>query len=138
MVTSLRRTARAIVLFDGDCPLCRRSVAVLARLDWLHQLSYQDARQTDHLPSANNVPLDPQRLLEEMHVLPPGRDRVFTGFYAFRWLALRLPLFWAVVPFLYLPGVPWLGRRAYLWVARNRFHLVPCHNGLCAIRPQRP
>jgi predicted DCC family thiol-disulfide oxidoreductase YuxK len=48
-------------------------------------------------------------------------------------MAWRLPLLWAVAPLLYLPGVPWLGQKVYLWVARNRFNLVPCHDGGCAV-----
>ena len=38
-----------------------------------------------------------------------------------------------LVPLLYLPGVPAVGQRLYLWVARNRYHLVPCHDGACAV-----
>src|SRR5262249_15442322 len=34
----------AVVLYDGQCPLCRRSVALLRRLDWLGRLAYADAR----------------------------------------------------------------------------------------------
>ena len=32
-----------------------------------------------------------------------------------------------------LPGVLWAGTRAYRWVARNRFNLVPCANNACAV-----
>jgi hypothetical protein len=32
--------------------------------------------------------------------------------------------------------MPGLGQRVYLWVARNRFHLVPCHDGVCSIPPK--
>ena len=38
---------------------------------------------------------------------------------------------------LYIPGVPGLGQRLYLWVARNRFRLVPCHGGVCTLPPKR-
>jgi len=127
---------KAIVLYDGDCPLCRRSVAILRRLDWLHRLTYQDARDKEHLP-ASEMPLDPERLLQEMHVLTPKRRRAYAGFAAFRWLAARLPLLWLIVPLLYLPGVPWLGRRLYRWVARNRFKLAPCGEGQCAVPVRR-
>ena len=76
---------KAIVLYDGACPLCRKSVALVRRLDWLGRLSYQNAREVGKLPPCR-VPLDPERLLAEMHVVPPDRRRDYAGFRAFRWL----------------------------------------------------
>jgi predicted DCC family thiol-disulfide oxidoreductase YuxK len=132
--TSRDRThaSEARVLYDGRCPLCKKSVAILKRLDWLHRLRFIDARDVANLP-AYEPPLNPDRLLEEMHLLTPDGRNVYHGFGAFRWLAWRLPLLWPVAPFLYIPGVPVLGQKVYLWVARNRFSLVPCHGGVCTL-----
>lgn len=124
------------VLYDGQCPLCRKSVGILKRLDWLGLLTYGDARDREHLP-ASDAPLDPERLVQEMHVLTPDGHRLYHGFGALRWIAWRLPLLWPLAPFLYVPGVPQLGQRLYLWVARNRFRLVPCHGGVCTLPPRR-
>jgi predicted DCC family thiol-disulfide oxidoreductase YuxK len=121
---------RSLVLYDGECPLCQKSVALLKRLDWLRRLAFADSR--GELPESW-VPLDRQRLLEEMHVLTPDRRRVFYGFGAFRWIAWQVPLTWPLLPLLYLPGVPALGQRLYLWVAKNRYGLVPCSHGACSI-----
>jgi len=129
-------SSRAVVLYDGLCPLCRKSVAILKRLDWLKRLSYRDARDTEHLPESA-VPLEPGRLLEEMHLVTPDRRRVHTGFRAFRWMAGHLPLLWLLWPWLFLPGIPWLGRKLYRWIAKHRYHLVPCDDGQCAL-PARP
>lgn len=122
---------RAVVLYDGACEFCRRSVGLLARLDWRHRLRFHSARD-ETLPAAG-VPLDRGRLLEEMHLLTPDRKHVHVGFGAFRWIAWWLPLTAPLAPLLYLPGVPWLGRRVYRWVARNRFGLVPCRGGACQV-----
>lgn len=129
---------RGVVLYDGQCPLCQRSIRLLKPLNWFHALHFQDARDTDHLPPSA-VPLEPKRLLEEMHVVTPDRKRAFAGFRAFRWMAWRMPLFWPVAPWLYLPGVLWVGNRIYLWVAKNRFDLVACHDGVCRlpVKPKR-
>ena len=129
---AMAEPGKAIVLYDGQCRLCQRSVAVLRRLDWLNRLAYQDGRNASALPTTD-PPLIPQRLLEEMHVVTPNRRLVHRGFAAFRWLAWRLPLCWPLAPFLYLPGMPWLGKRVYRWIARNRFHLIPCHEGKCEL-----
>jgi predicted DCC family thiol-disulfide oxidoreductase YuxK len=123
---------RAQILYDGQCPLCLKSLALLKRLDWLHQLSYVNIRERDNLP-ARNPPLDPDRLLQEMHLLTPHGGRLYHGFEAVRWIAWRLPPVWLLLPFLYLPGMAKLGQRAYLWIARNRFRLVPCHGGVCSL-----
>src|SRR5687767_12097992 len=106
---------KAVVLYDGECPLCRKSVTILKALDWLRQLHYQTAREPDRLPPCRE-PLDPKRLLDEMHVVTPDRTRAYAGFRAFRWMAWRLPAALFFAPFLYLPGVPWLGNKVYLWV----------------------
>ncbi|MER3415441.1 MAG: hypothetical protein C4297_04405 [Gemmataceae bacterium] len=125
------RLYQALVLYDGECPLCIKSVAWLRKLDWLKRLAFVNARDTSRLPQTD-PPLDPQRLLEEMHLVTPDLSKVYHGFGAFRWMAWRLPLLWPIAPFLYVPGVPWIGQKVYLAVARNRFHIVPCH-GTCQL-----
>lgn len=135
-ITAAPTRAKALMLYDGQCALCLKGVAQLKRLDWLGVLSYADARDRANLPA--DPPLNPDRLLEEMHLLTADGHGVYHGFGAFRWLAWRLPLLWPLAPFLYLPGVPTLGQRLYLWVARNRFRLVPCHGGVCTLPPRSP
>jgi predicted DCC family thiol-disulfide oxidoreductase YuxK len=126
---------RALVLYDGQCPLCLKSVENLQRFDWFHVLQFQDARDGPSLPQ-REPPLDLDRLLMEMHLITPDNQHVYHGFEAFRWIAWRLPLLLVFAPLLYLPGVPALGEKIYLWIARNRFRLVPCHHGICHVPPQ--
>jgi predicted DCC family thiol-disulfide oxidoreductase YuxK len=126
---------KAQVLYDGQCAFCCRSVELLKRLDWLKRLAYVDIRDPQNLP-AQAPPLERNRLLEEMHLLPADGSRVLHGFKAFRWIAWRLPLLWPAAPLLYLPGMAFMGQHAYLWVARHRFQLVPCHGGVCSIKNQ--
>jgi predicted DCC family thiol-disulfide oxidoreductase YuxK len=127
---------KANVLYDGDCPLCRKSVSILRKLDWFGRLGYVNARDGEQ-PILREPPVAEAPLLEEMHLLTAG-GKLYRGFAAFRWMAWRLPVFWLAAPFLYFPGVPWVGQRLYRWVARNRFHLVPCHDGVCEIKQHRP
>ena len=124
---------QAIVLFDGECPLCRKTTAILKRLDWLHQLRFHNCRDTAGIP-ANTARLEPARMIAEMHVLTPNRKTALSGFRAVRWIAGRVPPLWPLYPLLFIPGMPKMGQRIYLWIARNRFHLVPCHDGVCTIR----
>lgn len=123
---------KAVVLFDGDCAFCQRSVRILKSLDWFKKLTTQNARDREHWPIAAE-PLSLTKMLEEMHLVTPDGRKTYAGFSAFRWIAWRLPLALPMAPFLYLPGVLWLGNRVYRWIAKNRYSLVPCHDGVCQI-----
>jgi predicted DCC family thiol-disulfide oxidoreductase YuxK len=72
-------------------------------------------------------------LLDQMHVVPANGQALYGGYQAIRWLAWRLPLTWLIAPFLYLPGMTYLGQKVYLWIARNRFKIIPCEHGVCRI-----
>lgn len=127
---------KGVLLFDGECPLCQRSVAILKKLDWLGRLAYHNGRDLDGIPP-HTVPLDPDKLVQEMHLLTPDRTKAPAGYSAFRWIAWRLPLTVLFAPLMYVPGIPWIGNRIYRWVAKNRMNLVPCHDGQCRVPLKR-
>lgn len=124
---------RPQVLYDGDCAFCVQSVRLLRLLDWTRYLDYVDMRQKDQ-PLIQALGGPSEELLEQMHVLPPGRRELLHGYDAIRWLLWRLPMVCWLAPFLYVPGVPGLGRKVYEWIARHRFRLVPCRHGVCQIQ----
>jgi hypothetical protein len=70
-----------------------------------------------------------------MHVVDTagGTASIAAGFDAFRRLAWVLPAAWPLVPILYVPGVPALGRRVYRWIASHR----STHCSLPAARPRQ-
>jgi predicted DCC family thiol-disulfide oxidoreductase YuxK len=126
---------KAVVLYDGACPLCQRSIAMIKKLDWFKALAYQDCRDKTRWPESK-VPLVLKDMLTEMHLVTADRKKVYVGFKAFRWMCWRIPLTALFAPFLYIPGIPWLGNKVYLWVAKNRFNLVPCKDGVCHLPPK--
>jgi predicted DCC family thiol-disulfide oxidoreductase YuxK len=128
-------SGRALLLYDGHCAFCCKSVALVRRLDWLDELGYVDVRDPEQMQRCH-VAVAPERLLEEMHLLTPDGSRVYHGFGALRWMAWRLPALWFLAPLMYLPGAASVGQRAYLWIARHRFQLVPCHGGVCTLPPR--
>jgi predicted DCC family thiol-disulfide oxidoreductase YuxK len=127
---------QAVVLYDGHCQFCLKTTSILKRLDWFHRLTFHNCRDTAHIPE-HTAHLDPARMIQEMHVLTPDRGHALSGFRAVRWIAGRIPLMWPLYPLLFIPGMSRLGQRLYLWIARNRFKLVPCRDGVCTIPPRR-
>jgi predicted DCC family thiol-disulfide oxidoreductase YuxK len=107
------------VLYDGGCGLCSRAVAMLSRLDLLHRLRFADvAAEWDRL-SASYADLDRDACLTDMHVVTRCGG-ILRGFDAYRSIAWVVPVGWLMLPWLYLPGVPSLGRRVYRVIASHR------------------
>lgn len=105
------------VLQDPHCSFCRRTAAVLDKLDWLHAL---------RLPGVDgDLRVEDGRLLtrgeqlEELHAVDE-HGRVERGYFAVRRIAAELPLLWPLVPLLYIPGIELIGEPAYRWVAHHR------------------
>ena len=112
-----RRMGDMEMIYDGRCGFCVRSMAWFLAFDGLHQIRIRDFR-TD--PS----PLVSDDLVEKAlyAVLPDGR--ALPGFEAYRYVVLRVPGLWWMVPFFYAPIVSRLvGHPIYNWVAANRSRL---------------
>jgi len=112
-----RKPKRAVTLYDGNCGLCLRSMFFLSLCDWLKKVSWRNFRLAA-VQKKEAIGFKAIDLKREMHVLV-GK-RVTTGFDGFRTLARRLPPLWPLVPFLYVPGVPWIGRKIYARIAARR------------------
>src|ERR1043165_5842195 len=127
---------KARVFYDGDCAFCCKSIGLLKKLDWRGKLHYVNVRNESQ-PVLHEPPLVGAPLLEQMHVLPADGQKLLGGYRAIRWLSWRLPATWLIAPLLYLPGMTYVGQKIYLWVARNRYKIVPCEHGVCEVpRPR--
>jgi predicted DCC family thiol-disulfide oxidoreductase YuxK len=127
---------QAHVLYDGDCAFCCKSIALLKKLDWLGKLDYVNVRDETQ-PILKDPLTAAAPLLEQMHVLPRDGQTLYGGYRAIRFIAWRLPMTWLIAPLLYLPGMTWLGQKIYLWIARNRFKIIPCEHGACHVPPRQ-
>jgi predicted DCC family thiol-disulfide oxidoreductase YuxK len=76
---------RVTVWYDGDCPLCRREIAVLRRLDRRGAVSFVEAH------TADTCPIDRAELLARFHA-QEGDGPVVTGAAAFAAMWRALPL----------------------------------------------
>jgi predicted DCC family thiol-disulfide oxidoreductase YuxK len=128
------RRGRIQLLYDGLCPLCRRTIGMLACFDLFARLEFLDFRRLDltGFNRSHQLNLTSERLAEEMYVVSHGT--AYRGFDGYRVIALALPAFWPLVPWLFLPGISVLGTLAYRYVARNRSKFLLCH-GRCSIEP---
>jgi len=120
-ITAPRGVIKFAVLFDGQCPLCIRSVTTVDFFDWRGKFVFREVNDWERI-SRDYPGLDQQKSLEEMQVMIPGAGRyeALAGFYAFRKIAQHLPLGMVIWPFLFIPGVPFVGTRVYRFIASRR------------------
>ena len=113
------RRGRATVLYDGRCGFCLASVKRLQGLDLFGYLELVDFHSVPDVARLHPE-LTPEKCHSRMQLIEPD-GRLTEGFFAVRRLSLRLPLLWPIAPLVWVPGMGWLGQRAYDWVARRRF-----------------
>lgn len=121
---------RFTVLYDGGCPLCRRAVRTLARLDWFSRLTFADV--TDDGLRVRWAPgLSREDALAEMYVVSEDGNRV-AGFDGYLRLSRGLPVLWLFRLIGLLPPVRAMGRAVYRAVAARRTRHGACTDDVCA------
>ena len=110
------------VFYDGKCAFCARSVEVLRRLDSLRRIRFINMHAAG---TKTEFPdLDLERGANEM-LLRDRDGKWYGGFDAYRAMAKQMPAFWVILPILFVPPAPAIGRRLYSRVAGRRYCILP-------------
>ena len=118
-----------VVLFDGGCPLCRRTVRQLRAIDWLGRLRFVDGTGAD-VRERFAPGLTEAALLVQMYVIDARRNR-YAGFEGFLKIGSVVPLLWPFSIVGRLPGIRAIGHMVYRVVAANRVRRGRCTDDLC-------
>jgi predicted DCC family thiol-disulfide oxidoreductase YuxK len=111
------------VVYDGNCKLCRRTIATLRSLDLLDRVTYVNALDERALTEHGLTWLDSNAILTDMHTVVG--QKTWKGFAAYRVLFYRMPIFWLILPLLYLPPISAIGSVVYRRVADSRTCSLP-------------
>ena len=124
----LRRRLEVMVLYDGWCPSCTRSVQWLAALDLFSLVDYLSFREPGVVQSWR---VDVESAARRIQSIDAGGRRA-EGMDAMICIVARIPLLWPVLPVFALCRLA-AGQRAYDALAARRLILVPGHcAGHCA------
>ncbi|TVV70002.1 thiol-disulfide oxidoreductase DCC family protein [Sphingomonas solaris] len=104
---------RLTVWHDGGCPLCRREIALMRRLDRRGAISFVDARD-----APGTCPADRAALLERFHASEDGR--LLSGAAAFAAMWRAIPLLRPIGLLARQPAVLAVLERVYLAFLRVR------------------
>jgi len=112
---------RAVLLYDGQCGFCVESVKRLRVLDLFGWVDPLDFHMQPDLTKLNPL-LTPEHCQSEMVLVEPN-GQLSGGYQAFARLTRRLALLMPLAVPAHLPGMDWLGRRVYRWIATHRYLL---------------
>jgi|SRR5579863_2294293 len=120
------------VLYDGNCGLCRASVARLRRIDRggrIELLDLHDPSVSARFPQVNR-----EEALRLMQAVDPAGN-VYSGVDAWARVGLALPGWKFIAWPLLVPGIHFGATKIYMWVARNRYrwNRELCADGSCAV-----
>ncbi len=121
--------SKSTLVYDGNCSFCRSWVARIARRDRNDAFEFV-ARQTEGL--IERFPkLDQGDFNTGMRLITPD-GAIHVGADAAYQSARRLR-YWRRIAWLYhVPGIHWLTRSVYAWIAANRQSLGgTCDDGTC-------
>jgi len=121
---------KVVVLWDGDCSFCWKSVVIAKKFDWFNRLvvisSHDKDKYKDELDGWDG---DIDKGLWSKGV---DTQESYVGFDGVRRMMWVMPLFWIILPILYIPFVPTIGRAVYGWIARNRYRFG-CNSKGCQV-----
>ena len=121
-----RKKGPLLVLYDGDCQLCRRTIAILKTLDLFEVLEPKpitnDSEMLDQFPGISY-----ELLLRDLHAV--ASEKTAAGYDAYILIARHLFALWPVSFLMRFPPIAWFGRKVYRRVAVSRH---------CALVPPKP
>ncbi len=123
------------ILFDGDCPLCKREIRFLRRRDReRNRLGFEDIAEPGYDPSRYGLTL--AEADAKIHAVKAD-GTVITGLEVFR-IAYRAVGLGVLMSWTGWPGLRTIADAAYRWFARNRHRLTgrPCESGACTPAPR--
>ncbi len=78
-----------LVWYDGSCPLCRREIALMRRLDRRRRIDFVDVGDPGQVPSAG-CPVDRAALLARFHAREDGVMLSGAAAFAAMWRAIPI------------------------------------------------
>lgn len=118
--TSAEETKGPEVFFDGECPLCRKEINLLRKLDRKKTILFTDITLPDF--KAEDLGKTHDELMAEIHGKTPDGELII-GVEVFRQLYGAIGLNW-LMPVTRLPGIRHLLDWSYVFFAKNRLRFT--------------
>lgn len=116
-----RKTGTAVLIYDGECPVCRKTVA------WIRENMRKDAFEM--LPcqaeeARRRFPTIEQAVCMQAMQLILSDGQVLAGEKALPEILKRMKRYGTVAALFDLPGAETISQSFYRWFADNRYHIA--------------
>jgi len=127
-------------IYDGYCVICNQTRRMVQALDWLNRVEFLDLHDSEQVQARYPL-LDYDTLMGQIHVVEGDGVTLHKGYFGTRRMLRELPLGFPLWLLTFIPGVNFIGKRVYRWVAYNRYkinkafgvELPDCVDGVCKI-----
>lgn len=116
---SSRKQAGLVVLYDGYCPVCRRSARIIRKMDILGII---ELRKYQDFP-LEKLPVSLERLGKRVQACDPELRVCNEGIFAFSSILIRIPPLFIPAVISFILGKLGIGQRFYDFISDNRYHL---------------
>jgi len=133
-----RESGTLILLYDGQCNLCLRSVETLRGLPMAADVKMVSLQEADLDEISPNRPLTRDQLLAQLHLVDPGSGDIYAGADAVVRVLRTVPQLAWIERIYRLPGLRPVAGFMYRQIARHRYRLFgrkeeDCTSGSCQI-----
>ena len=121
MIGTQRKSGRAVLIYDGECPVCRKTVAWIRenmRRDAFEMIPCQSEEARKRFSS-----IEQAVCMQAMQLILPDGE-VLSAEKALPEIVKRLKRYSPAAALFNLPGAEILARSFYRWFADNRYHLA--------------
>ena len=121
MTRTQKKSCRAVLIYDGECPVCRKTV------EWIRENMRKDAFEMIPCQSEEarkRFPFVEQAVcMQTMQLILPDREAL-SGEKALPEIVKGLKRYSPAAALFELPGSGILARSFYRWFADNRYHIA--------------
>ena len=109
---------QSIVIYDGDCGICKRFQQFLKQIDWLNHFHCRPLQ--DNVLYKEYPFLNPTKCCEEITLVSKSQ-KIYSGGDAIIKILSGLPLTAVIGWICHLPPLRWFVHWIYLKIAKNRY-----------------
>jgi predicted DCC family thiol-disulfide oxidoreductase YuxK len=106
---------RPKIIYDNKCHFCISTKSRFEKLDRKAKFEWVGIDNSNY----KKYNLKKEDLLKEMHLIL--NNKVYKGYYAFRQISKRIPVFFVFYLISLIPGIDFIGRKIYGFIARHRY-----------------